>query len=59
MVQLCNGFLSQVSLIFMNSQMIYNFHIGSLDERAGQIVSLVKYYMQQGWFEYGLELKSF
>ena len=58
MVQLCNGFLSQVSLIFMNMQMIYSFHIGPLDERAGQFVSLVKYYMQQRWLDYGLELKS-
>ena len=38
--------------------MIYSFHTGTLDERAGQIVSLVKYYMQQRWFDYGLELKS-
>ena len=58
MVQLCDGFLSQVSLIFMNMQMIYSFLIGSLDERADQIVSLVKYYMQQRWFDYGLQLKS-
>ena len=58
MVQLCNGFLSQVSLIFMNMQIIYSFHIGPLDERSGQIVLLVKYYMQQRWFDYGLELKS-
>ena len=57
MVQLCNGFLSQVSLIFMNMQMIYIFHIGPLDERAGQIVSLMKYYMRHSWFDYGLELK--
>ena len=58
MVQLCNGFLTQVSLLFMNMQMIYCFHIGPLDESVGQIVSLVKYYMQQRWFGYGLELKS-
>ena len=38
LVQLFKGFLSQVSLIFLNMQMIYNFHIGPLD---GQIVSLV------------------
>ena len=39
-------------------QIIYGFHIGSLDERIdGQIISLVKYYMQQRWFDYGLELK--
>ena len=41
LVQLFNGFLSQVSLIFKNMQMIYSFHIGPLDERTGQIVSLV------------------
>ena len=60
MVQLFNGFLSQVtvSLIFMNMQMMYSFHKGPQDERAGQIVSLMKYYMQQRWFDYGLELKS-
>ena len=37
--------------------MIYSFYIGQLDKRAGQIVSLVKYYMQQRWFDYGFELK--
>ena len=45
-------------IIFMNMQMRCSFHIGPLDERAGQIVSLVKYYMQQRWFDCGLELKS-
>ena len=58
MVQLCNVFPSQVSLIFMNMQMIFSFYIGPLDERAGQIASLEKYYMQQRWFDHGLELKS-
>ena len=40
MVQLSNGFLSQVtvSLIFMNMQMMYSFHKGHQDERAGQIL---------------------
>ena len=42
----------------MNMQMIYSFHIGPLDERAGQIVSLVILNMQQRWFDHGLELKS-
>ena len=41
----------------MNMQMIYSFHIEPLGERAGQIELLVKYYMQQMWFDYGLELK--
>ena len=41
----------------MNMQMIYSFHIEPLDERAGQLVLLVKYYMQQMRFDYGLELK--
>ena len=42
----------------MNMQMVYCFHIGPLDEGAGQIVSLVEKKMQQRWFDYILVLKS-